>query len=218
SLLVISLLWLGLWRMDLAPAQGGVLLPAANPDAMDTGTPPATAPSHTPLAKGVLLIAGKDLADPNFSRAVVLITEYSDQGTTGLVLNKRTSVSASRLLPQLENLSAHLDAIHIGGPVAVNHINLLVKSGNAPQGAQLVVDNIFVVNSMTTLKQLEEENKNGDNIRVYMGFAGWAPGQLETELLRGDWHIWPASSAIIFSETPENIWYELIYLATAKWT
>ena len=213
SVIAASFLWLCLWCTGYTQAESGAPLPAGTPE-----TPPVTAPGHPALAQGVLLIAGKNLLDPNFSQSVVLITEYGEHGTNGLVLNRRTTVAASRLLPQLENLAARLDAIHIGGPVAVNHVNLLVKSGQVPEGASTVVDNIFVVNSMEALKQLELENKVEGKIRAYMGFAGWAPGQLETELLRGDWHIWPASSTIIFSETPENIWYELIYLATAKWT
>ena len=194
------------------------MFPVARSEMAGPGMALENTPGHPALAQGILLIAGKNLVDPIFARTVVLITEHDANGTTGLVLNRRTNISPGHALPQLGEFAAHLDPIHLGGPVAANHIRLLVKSDHVPQGAKLVVDHIFLVDSMETLRQLDPESNNQDNIRVYMGFAGWAPGQLETELVRGDWHTWPAGNAIIFSKTPENIWYELIYLATAKWT
>jgi len=211
SILIFTLLWLGLWFTDILQVGISALFPAA-------GAEPEATPGHPALAQGVILIAGKNLVDPNFSRSVILITEYDADGTAGLILNKRTKLSATHLLPQLGSLAAQLDDIHVGGPVALDHIHLLVQSASVPQGAKPVVDDIFIVDSMETLKQLELGNSHEGSIRVFMGFAGWAPGQLETELLRGDWYIWPATSTIIFSKFPENIWYELIYLATAKWT
>ncbi|HKK16201.1 MAG TPA: YqgE/AlgH family protein, partial [Gammaproteobacteria bacterium] len=55
------------------------------------------------------------------------------------------------------------------------------------------------------------------NTRLFSGFAGWAPGQLETEIRRGDWHTWQANAAIIFSQAPDELWGDLIDLASAKW-
>ena len=218
TVIVLAFLWPSLWCADSLQGGDYSMLPAASPEMTGPGVAPEKAPGHTVLAEGVLLIAGKNLLDPNFARAVILITEYDAQGTTGLVLNRPTKIPVSHALPQLKELAEHPETIHSGGPVAANLIHLLVKSDLVPQGAKQLVDNIFMVDSMETLRQLELEGNNKNEIRVYMGFSGWAPGQLETELLHGDWYIWPASSTVIFSKNPENIWYELIYLATAKWT
>lgn len=185
-----------------------------NPDAAKG---PEPAPARPSLAQGVLLIAGKNLLDPFFEQTVVLITEYGDGGSAGLVLNRRVKSLPAHALPQLGDLAGHLDAMYLGGPVATNHLRLLVKSDTPPAGARMIVDNVFLIDTREALQQLDPGHMRADNMRLFMGFAGWAPGQLETELLRGDWHIWPASSKIIFSMTPENIWYALIYLATAKW-
>ena len=181
------------------------------------GTVEGNPPAHPVLAQGVLLIAGKNLLDPTFARTVILLTDYGEGGAAGLVLNRRTTLSASQILPQLGGFLANLDTIHIGGPVAVNHIRMLVKSDIAPEGARQLVGNIFIIDTVEALTQLGPGHMHKDDVRLYMGYSGWAAGQLETELLRGDWFIWPASSAIIFSQNPESIWHELIYLATAKW-
>jgi putative transcriptional regulator len=175
------------------------------------------AQGHPLLAQGVLLIAGKNMADPLFTRTVILLTEYGSDGAAGLVLNRPTTLAASQVLPQIKGLVANPDTIHVGGPVAVDHIRLLVKGDDVPQGAQQIVDHIFMINTMETLRQLESYHIYKDNIRLYMGYAGWAPGQLETELLEGDWYIWPVSSEVIFSKHPENVWQELINLAMANW-
>lgn len=217
SICVILILWLGTWWADVVSAGGYVVFPCASAETTAAGTAQGTAPAHPVLAQGVLLVAGKNLLDPNFARTVILLTEYGDGGAAGLVLNRRTPLSASQVLPQLEGLLAKLDTIHIGGPVAVNHIRLLVKSDMVPEGARQLVDNIFMIDSVEALRQLGPEQMHKDNIRLYMGYAGWASGQLESELLRGDWFIWPASSEVIFSKNQDSIWHELIYLATAKW-
>ena len=217
SICVILILWLGTWWADVVSAGGYVLVPCASLNTTTAGTAQGTAPAHPVLTQGVLLIAGKNLLDPNFARTVILLTEYGDGGAVGLVLNRRIPLSASQVMPQLEELLANLDTIHIGGPVAVNHLRLLVKSDIVPGGARQVVDNIFMIDSVEALRQLGPEHRHKDDIRLYMGYAGWASGQLETELLRGDWFIWPASSEVIFSKNQDSIWHELIYLATAKW-
>ena len=196
----------GPWCAALAGDKGAV--PSAEP-----GT---RAPAHPTLAQGVLLVAGKELADPNFSRSVVLITDYGAQGTMGVVLNRRATLTAP--LPQFKPLELHPDAIHFGGPVGLNRIMLLVRSDAALPGARRILEQVFMVDNYEALSQMQPQHRDVHNFRIYAGFAGWAPGQLEAELLRGDWHILPATSAIIFSDTPDEIWNELIYLATAKWT
>ena len=216
SIYIILLFWLGVWWADVVVAGGYVMFPCVTSDST-AGTAEGKATAHPVLAQGVLLIAGKNLLDPHFTRTVILLTDYGDEGTAGLVLNRRTTLAAGQALPQLEGLVANLDTIHIGGPIAVNHIRLLVKGDTVPEGARQVIDDIFMINTIEALRLLGPEHLHKDDVRLYMGYAGWAPGQLETELLRGDWFIWPASSEVIFSKHPENIWHELIYLATAKW-
>ena len=217
SICIILVLWLGSWWAHVVTAGSYTPFPCAASDATIAVAAEKKPAAHPVLAQGVLLIAGKNLLDPNFARTVILLTEFGDGGAAGLVLNRRTTLSASQALPQLGGIGADLDTIHIGGPVAMNHIHLLVNGDNIPGVGRPVVDNIFMIDTVEALRRLEPERMHKDDIRLFVGYAGWAPGQLETELLRGDWFIWPATSEVIFNKHPENVWHELIYLATAKW-
>lgn len=217
SVCIIMALWLGSWWADVVTGGSYILFPCAVSDATVSAAAEGKPPAHPVLKQGVLLIAGENLLDPIFARTVILLTEYGDEGVAGLVLNRRITTSAIQALPQLGEYGADPDTIHIGGPVAVNYIRLLVKGDNIPGVGRPIVDNIFMIDTVGALRQLESERVRKGDIRMFLGYAGWAPGQLETELLHGDWFIWPATSEVIFNKHPENVWHELIYLATAKW-
>ena len=169
------------------------------------------------LAEGVLLIAGKKLNDPNFEKTVILITEYNSTGTTGLVINRRTKIPVVEALPELQKLFPYLDHLYIGGPVAVNSISLLVKSESSLATAKQVTDDIYLINTLMQFNQLEQAKIEPGYLKLFTGLAGWAPGQLESELIRGDWYLWHADIESVFNPVPENIWYDLIQTVTAKW-
>ena len=175
-------------------------------------------PLHNPkLAKGVILIAGRDLNDPNFNKTVILITDFNESGTAGLVLNRRTKIPLAEVLPEIGELNKFLEYLYIGGPVATNSIRLLVQSDPIPDGVKHVFDNVYLIETTELFNQLILGDRNNQSMKLYAGYAGWAPGQLESELIRGDWYIWHASAEIIFDKIPEEIWDELIQLVTAKW-
>jgi putative transcriptional regulator len=189
-----------------------------NINAADKDTFPGGYPTLNPsLAEGVLLIAGKKLNDPNFEKTVILITEYDSNGTTGLVINRRTKIPVAEVLPKLHKLIPLLDHIYVGGPVATNSINILIRSNTSLATAKQVTDNIYLVNTFEQFHQLRLGDIEPENLRLFSGLAGWAPGQLESELIRGDWYIWHVSTETVFNPVPENIWYELIQIVSAKW-
>lgn len=169
------------------------------------------------LAKGVLLIAGKELRDPNFEKTVILITEFDAKGTVGLVINRRTKIPVSEALPELQKMLPNLDHLYIGGPVAMNRINLLVRSTHPLEDAIQVSDDIYLIDTLEQFNKLSPDEIGPANLRLFSGFAGWAPGQLESELIRGDWHLWHSSAEIVFDSVPENVWHDLIRLVSAKW-
>jgi Putative transcriptional regulator len=216
---VLTILLFSLMICSLAAASGAdSLFTAGGRQITGTDRPQGSEVAHPKLATGVLLIAGKNLNDRNFERTVILITGYDAGGTTGLVLNRRTKIPVRQALPDIEEITALLDDLYIGGPVATNHIRLLVKADQIPHGARQMVDDVYLIDTMESFKRLDLKGMDNHSVRLYMGFAGWAPGQLETEMLRGDWHTLPATSRAVFNATPENLWYELIYLAMAIWT
>jgi putative transcriptional regulator len=169
------------------------------------------------LGKGIFLVASRKLHDPNFSQSVILLTDYSKSGTSGLIINRRTDLSISELFPNQEKLESLTDKVHLGGPVALNRIQILFQSETTPTGARVIFGNIFVVESIPLLNRIAHGEFEPSALNVYAGYAGWAAGQLESELLRGDWYLWQADSASIFSKPAGEIWPDLIRLVTAQW-
>jgi putative transcriptional regulator len=173
---------------------------------------------HAPvLGKGVLLIAGKELRDPNFEKTVVLITGFDEQGTTGLVINRRTKIPVSEVMPELDKVVQLIGHLYIGGPVAVTNVNLLIRSEKSLPNTIYVTKDIYLVNTLDQFNQLAFDEIPPDNLKLFSGLAGWAPGQLESELIRGDWYLWHAGAETVFSSSPDMLWYELIQIVTAKW-
>jgi len=169
------------------------------------------------LGKGVLLIASRNLNDPNFSRSVVLITEFNEGGTVGLVINRPTKVPLAQVFPQLGEIKALLENLYLGGPVATHSIRLLVQAEELPAQAKHIFDDVYLVDTHTLFSQIMEDEPGRHNLKLYAGYAGWAPGQLESELIRGDWYLWHASAEIVFNPAPEDTWHELIQVVTATW-
>jgi putative transcriptional regulator len=169
------------------------------------------------LDKGVLLIAGKNLNDPNFAKTIILITEYSNNGTVGLVLNRPTEIPVAEALPGITDFIPFLNYLYIGGPVATASVSLLLKSESPIEGTNQVTKDVYHINSRHLFKNLQLNKLDGQFIRIYAGFSGWSPGQLESELLRGDWYIWHAEINLIFNAEPDFLWDELIQKVTAKW-
>jgi len=202
GLLVFTLLWLLPYTIN-----------AADQDSFRDSHP-----MHNPeLAVGVLLIAGKKLNDPNFEKTVVLITAFDSKGTTGLVINRRTKIPVAEVLPKLHKMIPLIEHLYTGGPVAANSINLLIKSDTSLAAALQVTKSIYLVNTLDQFNQLVLDDIEPGNLKLFSGLAGWAPGQLESELIRGDWYLWHTSTETVFNPAPENIWHELIQIVTAKW-
>lgn len=184
----------------------------------------AALPSHsasqtvTDLAKGKFLVAGKNLLDPNFAETVVLLIEYTADGAMGVVINRPTAVLLSELFPDITALQQRSDRVHLGGPVARMQMLLLVQSPHRPDGAQQVFGDVYVSGSRTLLQQLAGKATAGERFRAYVGYAGWAPGQLDQEVSRGDWYILPATAEVIFDTAPEAVWPELIRRGAVEWT
>lgn len=167
------------------------------------------------LAKGKFLIARKDLPDPNFAESVVLLVDYNEKGAMGLVINNRTDVSLSRLLPDIEELKERNDDLFIGGPVERKSMLLmLVRSRTKPAESNHVFADVYVTGSVAVLEQAIEMGWEGDQFRAYAGYAGWGPGQLDNEVAREDWHILPAEADAVFAGEPGTVWKQLIERAS----
>lgn len=159
------------------------------------------------LGVGCLLVAGDNITMPPFTKSVVLLTNYGQDGAVGLIINRPTRYSLSSALPEIQGLVGSGKKLYFGGPVSRNIMAVLLESDKDLRkidGVSRVFGNIyFAVNKKVIHRALTGKVKPA---RGFAGYAGWAPGQLERELARGDWSVKTANSETVFSQFPNTLW------------
>lgn len=165
------------------------------------------------LASGKFLVASRQIIDPWFSRTVVLLISHDRSGAMGLIINRPTEMQLATLFPEIEGLDGEVP-VFFGGPVQKYRMMLLVRAGSQPEEALRIFDGIYVSASSAVLKRMAGSPAPGESFRVYSGYAGWAAGQLEAEIARGDWHILQADAETVFDKEPSEVWPELITLSS----
>ena len=178
---------------------------------------PAVPHMREALAKGKFLVASRQLNDPNFSQTVVLLINYGPDGAMGLVINRPSNVKLSTVFPDVNELKKRKDTVYVGGPVAVNQMLMLIQSTQAPAASVPVIKNIYLSSSWKVLESIIKNSAAEQRFRLFAGYAGWAPNQLDFERNRGDWHVLKADADSVFAQDPEALWQELIRRATVKW-
>lgn len=163
----------------------------------------AHAQQHEP-ANGVLLVAKPELADPNFGRSVVLVTQLADGQTVGVIVNKPTP-------------ARHADRpLWFGGPVMFRSVVALFAARDAPAAPAFhVLKGVYLTMHPENIDPLLERDARA-RFRLYSGFAAWAPGQLEREFGRDAWYVLPADEALVFREDMDNLWEELVAQAKPR--
>lgn len=156
--------------------------------------------------RGKLLVASPVLVDPNFARTVVLMTEHSDEGAMGIVLNRPSEAPARELLPILEEIAGD-DPLFVGGPVQPEAVVLLAEFSDPDAAAWIVVADVGLASAGTDIDELVPAVRRG---RFYAGYSGWGPGQLEAELEQESWIVEPPIPAELFPESPETLWSDVL--------
>jgi putative transcriptional regulator len=141
---------------------------------------------------------------------VVLLIETGEGGALGLIVNHPTPIPLSDLFPELEAVARGGGSAYLGGPVAVDTLRALIRSPEEPEESRQVAPGVFVTSSERTLLGSLAAPGAAERVRAYLGYAGWAPGQLEAEIARGDWYVADADADAIFSEPPAALWPRLI--------
>jgi putative transcriptional regulator len=156
------------------------------------------------LAVGVFLVAAPEMGDPRFSRAVILLVQHSAEGSMGLIINKKSDVAVTYALPELESTGNSNHVLYFGGPVQPARI-MYVYTGASSEPDQKILDNVYWGTSYERLQDLANNLDRG-SLRVFFGYAGWGPGQLEFELSLNSWQLEPASPDHVFSSDTKNMW------------
>jgi putative transcriptional regulator len=171
---------------------------------------PAQTTRPNALGAGKLLVASRDLGDPNFAETVVLLVHYADDGVLGLVLNRRTKVPISRALEEVAGAKDRSDPIYLGGPVGRSGILALLRSRTKVDGAEPVFGDVYLVTKATVLEKTIAGGPQADSFHIYAGYAGWTQRQLEGEVELGAWYVFSGDAAVVFSARPETVWSRLI--------
>src|SRR5437764_15061721 len=156
--------------------------------------------------RGKLLVASPSLVDPNFARTVVFITEHNDEGAMGIVLDRPSDTSVDSMVPELAEIAGG-EPIYVGGPVQPEALVLLAEFSDPDPAAWIVVADVGLAAADVDLDALAGPVRRG---RVYAGYSGWGPGQLEAEMEVDSWIVEPPLPADLFPEDPSTLWSDVL--------
>ena len=169
-------------------------------------------------SRGKFLIASRNLVEPTFARRVVLLLDYDEMGGIGLVINRPTSMALAQVVPGMEQFAAREDYIRSGGPVERNRLFMLMRAEVQPPGTQQLLRDTYGSSTLHPLRELVASGRaESAEFIVFAGYAGWAPGQLEAEIERGDWHVAPGRSEHVFNAEAAEVWPRLIRVHGGRW-
>jgi putative transcriptional regulator len=154
----------------------------------------------------ILLTARAELPDSDFADSVVLVMNNLGAAPIGVIINKPTPIPVSRLFPDIKRLAQLQDRVYFGGPVEFGSVWFLFRAAAAPERAIKASEGVYISADRELLLQLLARAKPMDGLRIFIGHSGWAPGQLEEEIARGDWTLGKAESDAIFNRKSDHPW------------
>ncbi len=151
--------------------------------------------------KGKLLIAVPELQDGNFFRSVVLMIQHDDEGASGVILNRPSEISVAQVWKEVSEIESPCELpVNVGGPVEgpliALHTSLAFAESNLLEG-------VYVSMGRQNLNEIVAQDIQ--EFRIYSGYSGWSPGQLENEIDLGGWLIMPAEFEHVF-QSPDQLW------------
>lgn len=162
---------------------------------------------------GRLLVAVPGMLDPNFTRTVVLMVEHTPEGAVGLVLNRPTEADLLDHLPAWWSAAVIPRVVFVGGPVGEGGgIGLARGTGSAPLEGWPEVLGVRAVDL-----EVEPDPDSGLEARVFTGYSGWGPGQLESELSSNGWFVVDALAEDVFTPNPEGLWEGVLRRAGGRY-
>lgn len=154
--------------------------------------------------KGRLLISEPYLADPNFERTVVLLCEHNEEGSFGFVVNKPSIIKIGEVMEDIRNVD---ERVFVGGPVQQDTLHFLHRNTNIEKAVK-IRDEIYWGGDFEKLvTQLDTAAVRASDVRFYLGYSGWASGQLESELQEDSWIVCDfVTDELLFDTDPTVVW------------
>ena len=158
--------------------------------------------------QGRVLISEPFLNDTYFRRSVVLLTEHSEEGSVGFVLNKPVDLSVHDVLNDFPEIETE---VSIGGPVNTNTIHYIHTVGEKIPDSVKVLDNLFWGGDFEVVKDMIRTDQiKSSEIRFFLGYAGWSPNQLENELSENAWLVSEMNTEHIMQGPGDDLWKEVL--------
>jgi len=162
------------------------------------------------LRAGSLLVASRNLADPNFAQTVILLVHYDPEGVVGLILNRCTDVPLSRVLEGFKAAEGRSDPAYLGGPLQTTVLFALLQSAAKLDEAEHIFGSVYLISKKALFEQIISTRPDRSVFHVYFGYAGWSPDQLRTEVQLGAWFIFKADAKTVFDADPDSLWRQMI--------
>jgi len=160
------------------------------------------------ILKGKLLLDGGDLTGSFFHRTVVLICDHSAEGAFGLVLNRSSGSKVGELIVADLPVMLKDSPLFLGGPVQPTALSFLHADNFIPDAN--VFPNLSLGHSLDDLVEVGESFSASKKVKMFAGYAGWSPGQLENEMKRKSWLTFPASLELVFETPPDQLWQKIL--------
>lgn len=164
---------------------------------------------------GVLLLSDPFMKDAYFSRSVVLLAEHNEDGSFGLILNKPIDVKLTQLV---ENFPEFDVKVYLGGPVKPNNLFYLHSLGDKIENSMKIKEGLYFGGDIERIKDLILLNEIGPNdIKFFVGYAGWTPGQLNNEIKEESWLIVDFKNQNFVDNTPYTLWNNILQKMGSKY-
>ncbi|NCF24358.1 MAG: hypothetical protein GWP60_07445 [Gammaproteobacteria bacterium] len=167
---------------------------------------PVVANADQVPARGKLLVATELVQGELFAKTVVLMLHYDETGAFGLVVNRPTEVEPDELLAAEDSIAGYSGTLFWGGPVQMDSLRALLLTDEPPEDAEKVIESVYLVSYDEALEAVPGDSSR---LRFFIGYAGWAPRQLDKEMAHGSWRVLPGSSEHVFAREPKTLWKRL---------
>ncbi len=158
--------------------------------------------------KGKILISEPFLPDTFFNRSIVYLTDHTDQGSVGFILNKKLDL---KICDAIEGFEDWEETLNMGGPVAPDTLHYLHNLGKIIPKSIQIDKNIFWGGEIDVIRELIKMGKISDSqIRFFLGYSGWSAGQLERELKDNSWVIATVKSDMIMNNSSDDTWKKVL--------
>jgi putative transcriptional regulator len=159
--------------------------------------------------QGQLLLDGGTLNGSFFSRSVVLICQHDKEGAFGLILNRCMDHSIQELTSEIVPTTLEDTLVFVGGPVQPGALSFLIS--DQLNLGEMIIPDVSIGHSFDQLTNFCKTNRITQNIRLFSGYSGWNPGQLDDEIKQGAWMTHPADRNLIFDIDAKKLWRHIMY-------